>query len=100
MHTWRKWGAGRRARSERARKAANARWDAVRAGRMDEPVRETRVVEMTIRDTHRPQRTIRMKAEEARRGWGRWHVWENGVRIGTRRIGRTMLAEAIARSLM
>jgi len=65
-----------------------------------EPVRGARVVEIVIRDTHRPRREIRMEAEEMARGWGRWEVWENGGRVGRRRFGSSKIAGMIARSLM
>ena len=99
MRNWSQWRAGAEARRERASRAAEARWAAVRAARVDEPVRETRVVELTIRDSHRPLRILQMSADESERGWGRWDVCENGVKIGRRRFGRRAVAELLARSL-
>lgn len=99
MRNWAKWRARKEARSERARRAAEARWAAVREARAGEPVRQTRVVEIDIRDTIQPRRTIRMKADPTDRGYGRWMVGENGQRIGTRRFGATAIARLIAESL-
>jgi hypothetical protein len=96
---WRKWNAGKRQRSDKARHAANTRWDRVRAARAGEPVRETRVVELTIRDSHRPMRIVRLQAEELERSWSRWAVSENGQKIGNRRFGRNGIADLLARSL-
>jgi len=58
------------------------------------------VVELTIRDSHRPMRVVRMEAEEGDRGWGRWMVTESGARVGRRRFGRRAVGELIAGSLM
>ncbi len=99
MRDWKKWNANAEHRRERARRAAEARWEAARESRSDEPVRQTRVVELTIRDTHRCRRTIVLRADEGFRGWGRWLVSENGERIGRRRFGRSAIAALIARSL-
>lgn len=101
MRNWRKHHKGKALRSERARKAAVIRWERYHAELAAVLVRETRYVELTILDSHRPMRVIKMQAEPARSetGWGRWAVTENGTRIGTRRMGRTTLAGLIARSL-
>jgi hypothetical protein len=58
-----------------------------------------RVVEITIRDSHRPQRVIRLMAHPTEHGWSRWGVLENGVRVGKRRIGSGRLWEILAASL-
>lgn len=94
------WRAGAAEQSRRASVAARARWDAVREARQDEPVRMTRVVEITVRDSHRPRRTLRLESEEGPHGWRRWRVSEDGVRVGTRRLGRSTLARLLAQSLM
>lgn len=99
MRNWAQWRARKAARSERARAAAEARWSAVRAARADEPVREGRVVEITIRDTRQPMRVLRLQAEPRELGWSRWAVSENGVRVGRRRFGRSAISDLIARSL-
>lgn len=92
---WRKWQAGKKVRSAKARRAAVARWAAYHAAREGEPVRRTRVVEMTIRDSCRMMRVIRLESDEG----GRWLVSENGVRVGSRRLGARRLAGLIAESL-
>lgn len=99
MRKWSEWRSEASARSERARVAACARWAAVRAARADERPRETRVVEISLRDTHRPSRQIRLQAEERNRSWSRWSVTEDGVRIGRRALGTTGIADLIARSI-
>jgi hypothetical protein len=96
---WRKWNTQARERSRRAQHAAEVRWARHHAG-IEAPPRETRVVEMSIRDSHRPMRTLRFEADETERGWGRWRVSEGGARIGERRFGRTAIGALIARSLM
>ena len=72
MRNWRKWEAGAARRSERARHAANARWETYHDAM---PRRETRVVEITVRDSHRPLTRIRAEQFEDGDGrWSRWHV--------------------------
>ena len=73
---------------EAQRKRIEKRWEKELAGRVGEPVRQTRVVELEIRDSMRPRTTIRLEAEEAERGWGRWAVWQDGVRVGTEGSGK------------
>ena len=99
MRNWAKWRAEASARSERARRAAMARWDAECAARHDEPCRTSRVIEMVVRDSHRPMRLIRLEADDKGRAWSRWKVTENGARVGRRRFGRTAIARLIAYSL-
>ena len=99
MRNWATYRAGRAARSERGQRAANARWARVRAAREGEPVRVARVVELVVRDSQRPGRVIRLVAQMTTRGWGRWRVEENGVRVGKRTLGRRAIAELVARSL-
>ena len=69
------------------------------AARAGEARRQSRVVMIVIRDSHRPMRMIRLVADEQERGWGRWAAAENGQRVGERRIGRTVLARLLAESL-
>jgi len=99
MRNWKTFRCGAAARSERARRAATARWAAYHLAQADAPLRQTRVVEMTIRDSHRPMRVIRMAAEQTDRGWSRWLVTENGERVGRRRFGGTAIAKLIERSV-
>jgi hypothetical protein len=99
MRNWATYRAGKARRSEAGRRAANARWARVHAACNGEPVRESRVVELSIRDSHRPARVIRMQADMTPRGWSRWAVSENGARIGCRTFGRRALAGLIAGSL-
>lgn len=98
MRNWRKWRAEQAARSERARHAAMCRW--ARAHAAEGAVRETRVVVLQISDSHRPGSVIRLEADQTARGWGRWRVFENWRRVGSRRYGRTAVAALIAKSLL
>jgi hypothetical protein len=41
-------------------------------GHAGEPVRVDRVVEITIRDSHRPMTVIRLEREDQGEKWGRW----------------------------
>jgi len=93
---YRKWQAGKAKQTKRARAGADARWAAVREARAEEPVRRTRVVELTIRDSHRPGTVVRLSAEEGARGWGRWAVEQDGARIGKRRLGKAGIARMLA----
>jgi ATPase subunit of ABC transporter with duplicated ATPase domains len=96
MRDWQKWRAGAKARSARASRAAIARWDAVRAARAGEPVRETRVTEITVRDSHRPMEIVRLQSEETRSGWSRRRVSHNGVSLSIRPLGPSGIASLIA----
>jgi hypothetical protein len=99
MRNWQKWRENAAARSARATRAAEARWARYHAAD-DSPPRETRFVELTLRDSHRPMRIVRMEADETQRGeWGRWAVTEDGQRIGRRRLGRSGIADLLSRSL-
>jgi hypothetical protein len=94
----------RNAKEEREFRAAQSRrvaqrWSKASAVRVGEPIRETRVVLMTIRDSHRPMRIIRMQAEETERGWSRWVVQENGQPAGQKPWGKNAIARAIASTL-
>lgn len=101
---WRKWNAEKGKRSARAQHASEIRWARYHAALSAEPVRASRVVEITIRDTHRPMRVICLRSEvyglrSDPCSRSRWAVTENGTQIGTRRLGTTAIARAIARSL-
>jgi hypothetical protein len=84
---------------EKQRQRIQQRWARVHAACAGEPVRASRIVEFPIRDTHRPFAMIRLEAEPTERGFGRWLVSENGVRVGKRRFGRRQVADMIARWL-
>jgi len=95
---WRKWNRNERKRSERASHAARVRWDRYHAG-IEEPPRESRIVQIQITDSHRPMQTIRLQAEQTERGWGRWLVHANDQRIGQRRYGRSAVADMLSNFL-
>lgn len=99
MHNWSKYRELRKARSESGRKAARARWDAVAAARADDPIRQTRVVHIGILDSHRPRTAIRLEADEQDGRWSRFAAYQNGQRIGKRRLGRRAVADLIAKWL-
>lgn len=82
------------------RKRAEARWARVRERRRGETTRATRVVEVTIRDSHRPRIVLRLEAQETGQGWGRWRVSENGTEWAGRKIGTGRVARAVARVLI
>ena len=79
--------------------AARARWVKNAMARRHEPVRETRVVELVVRDSHKPQCVIRLEAQETPRGWSRWQVSQNGKRVGRRTFGRSAVGKMMARLL-
>ena len=85
--------------SDTGSKAARARWVKNAMARRHVPVRETRVVEMVVRDSHRPQCAIRLEAQETPRGWSRWRVEQNGKTVGSRSFGSCAVAKMIARAL-
>jgi hypothetical protein len=85
-------GLSRKARIARAQKAARTRWDRVHAESAAAP-RETRCVEITIRDSHRMQTVIVARQSEC--GDGRWSRWTiDGVPC--RPLARHGLARHIA----
>lgn len=83
---------------EAQRQRIAKRWAKVHAVQVGDPVRQTRVIQMTILDTHRPMRIIRLQAEETERGWSRWTATENGQPC-TRLWGKIAIAKAIARTM-
>ena len=85
---------------EAQRQRIEKRWEKSRDAQYDDPVRKSRVVELTIRDSLRPMRTIRLQCDPTERGWGRFSVDENGVMIGRRRFGCSAIAKLISASLM
>lgn len=79
---------------------AHARWEKHRARQIETPVRQSKLVELTIRDSHRPMRVIRLRADPTDRGWGRFAGEENGRAIAHgRRFGHRHIATLIAQSL-
>jgi hypothetical protein len=90
---WGHWHNNAAQRSERARRAAMARWSRAHDD-SDAPMRETRTIEVTLRDSHRPMETIRLSRDDVGDGrWSRWRV--EGARI--RPLGATGVARLLAR---
>ena len=81
------------------RRRVEARWARQSAERERDPVRQTRVVEITVRDSHRTRTLIRLEADENERSWGRWGVWQDGQRVEQRRAGKRQLAAMVAEFL-
>ena len=79
--------------------AAETRWEREHAACAGEPVRRTRTVTIEVRDSHWPMTRLRLEAEPKDKGWSRWAVWHDGKKVGTRRLGRDGLGQAIARLL-
>jgi hypothetical protein len=84
--------------AEQARRIAE-RWAAVHAAQAAEPVRQTRVTEIVIRDSRRPMQTIRVVREPRGHAWGRGRISVNGVAIGGRPRGRTAIGKLLAEAL-
>ena len=99
MRNWGKWNEGKTRRSEIARKAATARWAAYHAFQAGDPQRHSRVIELTIRDSHRPMQVIHIHRESIGHAWSRARVYVNGSRVGVRAFGRTALAKLVAEAL-
>ena len=85
--------------TESGQRAARARWMQKSEALSGEPLRETRVIVLAIRYSHRPRTEIRLEAQEGERGWSRFRVEQNGRRIGSRTFGRTAVADLLARTL-
>jgi DNA-directed RNA polymerase subunit E'/Rpb7 len=85
--------------SDAQRKRVAARWKKQHAAAQGEPIRQTRVVELVIRDSQRTMRNIKLTAHQRERGWSRWTVTENNTPIGRRAFGAHAIAQLIARSL-
>ncbi len=75
------------------------RWAKARAAAAAEPLRTDRVVELTVRDSHRPGTTLRLESRETAAGFRRWAMAEAGRQIGPRRMGRHAIAKLIAQWL-
>ena len=91
----------RRARvaSERGRRMGRAseRARERRAAVSNEPVREVRGIEITIRDSHRPMTVIRVRQHQGDEGeWGRLRV--EGMRM--RPVGRAGLGRLVAAAVL
>jgi len=82
---------------EAQRRRIQARWASVHEELAGEPVRQSRIVEFPVRDTHRPFALLRLEAQPTERGWGRWQVRLNGDLIADgRKFGRRQLADLLA----
>ena len=99
MRNWAKWQADKTRRSAAAQKAAHARGAANHAFQAGDPQRHSRVIELTIRDSHRPMQVIHIHRESIGHAWSRARVYINGSRVGVRAFGRTALAKLIAEAL-
>lgn len=89
----------RAAQAERAKRREEKR--RMDSGATAEPIRETRVQEIVVRDSHRPRTVIRLECDLTRddRAWGRRRMWLNGEPFGCRPVGRTSAADMIAWAL-
>ena len=98
----RNWAKGREAKARRSaagRTGAVARWTEYHAAQAAEPVRQSRVTELTIRDTHRPMEIVRIVRQPRDHSWGRGRVTVNGRPVGRRAFGVSAIAQLLARSL-
>ena len=77
----------------RSRKGVAARERKRLARTAAEPVRVDRVVEITIRDSHRPMTVIRLRREDQGERWGRW------TGIGQARLGPTGIGKVLGKYL-
>lgn len=99
MRDWAKWWEAKARRSAAGRAGATARWAAYHAAKADEPVRQSRVTEITIRDSHRPMEIVRIVRQPRAHSWGRGRVTVNGRPVGRRAFGVSAIARLLARSL-
>jgi hypothetical protein len=99
MRNWAKWREAKARRSAAGRAGANARWAAYHAAQAGEPVRQSRVTEITVRDSHRPMEIVRIVREPRDHSWGRGRVEVNGKPVGRRALGISGIARLLARSL-
>ena len=91
---WSEWHNTRDQRRERARLAAQARWALAHADMA--LVRESRTVEIAIRDSHRPMDVVRLSREDLGNGrWSRWRVADAQLRP----LGATGIGKLLARLL-
>ena len=81
--------AAMRAAKERKRIAASA----------GEPVRVSRITEVTIRDTHRPLAVFRFQREPTERGWGRAKPEQNGKELSIRPVATAGIARLLAKHI-
>lgn len=99
MRDWAKWREKKARRSAAGRVGANARWAAYHATHAGEPIRQSRVTELTIRDTHRATEIVRIVREPRDHSWSRGRVTVNGRPVGKRAFGFSAIARLLARSL-
>jgi len=78
------------ARSRKGVAARAVKWAARTAGL---PIRQDRVVEIVIRDSHRPLTIIRLRREDQGERWGRWRG------IGSVPLGPTGIGTIIGKYL-
>ena len=78
---------------ERSRKGVKAREQNHLARTAGEPLRVDRVVEITIRDSHRPLTVIGLRREDQGERWGRWEG------IGHSKLGPTGVGRVIGKYL-
>ena len=100
MRDWAKWRKEKARRSAAGRAGANARWAAYHVAQDGEPVRQSRVTELTIRDTHRPMEIVRIVRQPRDHSWGRGRVTVNSRPVGRRAFGISAIARLLARSLV
>jgi len=81
-------------RLERSRKGVAARLEKLAAERAGAPIRETRHVEITIRDSMRTMTVIRLHRDDG--GDGRWGRWRG---IGSSKLGPNGVAKLLAKLL-
>jgi hypothetical protein len=99
MRNWAKWHEAKARRSAAGRAGANARWAAYHATQDAEPVRQSRVTEIVIRDSHRPMEVIRLTREPRGQTWSRAIVTQNNQPVGRRAFGVSAISRLLARSL-
>lgn len=94
MRNWAQFWDKAQQRSKRAEYAARCRWDRYHASA---PMRDSRVIEITIRDSHRPRTIIR--AQQDQLDDGRWSRLRIDGSQG-RPVSRHGLAQRIASALL
>jgi hypothetical protein len=75
------------------------RWEKRQEVLKDEPLRQSRVTELTIRDSHRPMEIVRIVREPRDHSWGRGRMEMNGKPVGRRAFGISGIARMLARSM-
>jgi|GEM_PF-3658755 len=88
------WKRLKQKRLERSRKGVEARRRKREMANTGLPLRQTRVVEITIRDSHRTMTVLRLEQHEGHEGkWTRWHG------LGKRPLGINGIAHVIGKYL-